>query len=137
MIKNPIIYKFFKDFTNHRKETNRAVAFTSSKSGKQASFRHKLKISASMYDSSGSLFFRTPTGIQSGPDTFDESRFVVTFLTIVGIMEILYNFRLALEGKRRKEILESSRLEFLEKFLANNLFYLFYTEINTFYTETA
>ena len=28
MIKDPIIYKFFKDFTNHRKETNRMVVFS-------------------------------------------------------------------------------------------------------------
>ena len=34
-------------------------------------------------------------------------------------MEIC-SFRLVLEGKRGKEIPESSRLEFLEKFLANN-----------------
>ena len=27
MINNSIIYKFFKDFTNHRKKTNRAVVF--------------------------------------------------------------------------------------------------------------
>ena len=35
-------------------------------------------------------------------------------------MEILCSFRLVLEGKTGKEIPESSRLEFLEKFLANN-----------------
>ena len=35
-------------------------------------------------------------------------------------MEILCSFRLALDGKTGKEIPESSRLEFLEKFLANN-----------------
>ena len=29
MINNPIIYKFFKDFSNHRKKTNRAVVFSS------------------------------------------------------------------------------------------------------------
>ena len=29
MINNPIIYKFFKNFTNHREETNRAVVFSS------------------------------------------------------------------------------------------------------------
>ena len=28
MINNPIIYKFFKDFTNHRKKINRAVVFS-------------------------------------------------------------------------------------------------------------
>ena len=73
-----------------------------------------------MYESSGSQFFRTTTGIQSGPDAFDESRFVMTFLTILGVMEILCSFRLVLEGKTGKEIPESSRFEFLEKFLANN-----------------
>ena len=73
-----------------------------------------------MYESSGSQFFRTTTGIQSGPDAFDESRFVMTFLTILGVVEILCSLRLVLEGKTSKEIPESSRFEFLEKFLANN-----------------
>ena len=73
-----------------------------------------------MYESSGSQFFRTTIGIQSGPDAFDESRFVMNFLTIVGVMEILCSFRLGLEGKTGKEIPESSRFEFLEKFFANN-----------------
>ena len=44
----------------------------------------------------------------------------MTFLTILGIMEILCSFRLVLEGKISKEIPESSRLEFLKKFLAND-----------------
>ena len=73
-----------------------------------------------MYEISGPWFFRTTFGIQSGLDTLDESRFVMTFLTILGIREILCSFRLVLEGKTGKEIPESSRLEFLEKFLANN-----------------
>ena len=73
-----------------------------------------------MYESSDSQFFRTTNGIQSGPDAFDELRFVMVFLTIFGIMEILCNFRLFLEGKTGKEIPESSRLQFLEKVLANN-----------------
>ena len=68
-----------------------------------------------MYESSGSQFFRTTTGIQSGPDVFDESRFLMTFLTILGVTEILCSFRLVLEGKTGKEIPESSRSEFLEK----------------------
>ena len=79
-----------------------------------------LKSSASMYESSGSQFFRTTTGIQSGPDTFDESRFTMTFLTVLGVKETLCSFRLVLEGKTGKEISESSILVFLEKFLANN-----------------
>ena len=45
-------------------------------------------------------------------------------------MEILCCFRLPLEGKTGKEMLESSRLEFLEKFLGNN-FALLDTEDNT------
>ena len=65
--------------------------------GKQDSFRHILKSLASMYESSGSQLFRTTTGIQSGADAFDELRFVMTFLTILGDTEILCN--LVLEGK--------------------------------------
>ena len=74
-----------------------------------------------MYERSGSQFFRATTGIQSGTDAFDESTFFMTFLTILGVMEILCSFRLVLEGKTGKEIPESSRLEFLEKFSGNNL----------------
>ena len=44
----------------------------------------------------------------------------MTFLTIVGVTEILCSFKLVLERKTGKEIPESSRLEFLEKFSANN-----------------
>ena len=73
-----------------------------------------------MYGSSGSQFFRTTTGILSGPDAFDKSMFVMTFLTILGVTGILCSFRVVLERKTGKEITESRRLEFLEKFLANN-----------------
>ena len=44
----------------------------------------------------------------------------MTFLTILGVIEILCSFRLVLEGKTGKAIPESSRLEFLEKLLANH-----------------
>ena len=44
----------------------------------------------------------------------------MTFLTILGVTEILCSFRLVLEGKTGKEIPESSRLKFLERLLANN-----------------
>ena len=73
-----------------------------------------------MYESSGSQSFRNTTGILSGPDLFDESRFFMTFLTIFGVTEILCSFRLDLEEKTGKEIPESSRLEFLKKHLAKN-----------------
>ena len=44
----------------------------------------------------------------------------MTFLTILGVTEILCCFRLVLEGKTSKEIAKTSLLELLEKFLANN-----------------
>ena len=44
----------------------------------------------------------------------------MTFLTIFGVMGILCSFRLGLEEKTGKEIPNSSRLEFIEKVLANN-----------------
>ena len=55
--------------------------------------------------------------MQLSPDAFDKSRFVMTFLAILGVTEILCSFIL---GKIGKEIPKLSRLEFLEKFSANN-----------------
>ena len=135
VLNNPSIYKFFKDFTNHRKRAKMTVVFSSRPFLNILKYRNHwwdfptiwktrlsdtLKSSVKMYESSGSQFFRTTTGIQSGPEAFDESRFVTTFLTILGVMEILWSFRLVLDGEIGKEISKSSRLEFLEKFLANN-----------------
>ena len=54
----------------------------------------------------------------------------MTFLTILRVMEILSSFRLVLQRKIGKEIPESSRLKFLEKFLSNN-FTLSDSEDNT------
>ena len=80
--------------------------------GKQDYLRHLLKSLASMQKCSGSQFFRTTIGIQSGPDAFDKSRFIMTFLTILRVTEILCTFRLVLEGKTGREIPGSLRLEF-------------------------
>ena len=44
----------------------------------------------------------------------------MTFLTNLGVTELLHSFRLVLKRKTGKEIPETSRLEFLEKFLVNN-----------------
>ena len=44
----------------------------------------------------------------------------MTLLTILGVTEILCSFKSVVEGKRGKEIPESSRLEFLEMFSPNN-----------------
>ena len=49
----------------------------------------------------------------------------------MGVTEILCSFKLLLEGKTGKEIPESSRLDFLEMFSANN-FALSDVEDNTF-----
>ena len=68
-----------------------------------------LKISAVICEWLGSQFFRTTIEIQSLPDVFDESRFVMTFLTIMRVTETLFSCRLVLEGKTGKE---SSRLKF-------------------------
>ena len=54
----------------------------------------------------------------------------MTFLTILAVIKILYSFRLVPEGKKGKEIPESSKLEFLEKFSANK-FALSEAEDNT------
>ena len=61
-----------------------------------------------MHKGSGLNFFRTTSGIQSGPDSFDESRFIVTFLTILGV--ILCSFILVLKRKTGKEIPKSLRV---------------------------
>ena len=47
--------------------------------------------------------------------------FIMTFLTILGVTEILCSFGLVIEAKTGKEIPVSPRLEFLDKFSANNL----------------
>ena len=52
-------------------------------------------------------------------------------LTILRVREVLFSFRLVLKGKTGKGIPKSSRLEFLEKFLANN-FALWDKEGNNF-----
>ena len=49
------------------------------------------------------------TGIQSGTDAFDKSRFMMTFSTILGVTEILCCFKLVLEGKTGKNIHESAK----------------------------
>ena len=117
MISNPVIYKFFKDFNNHRKNTNMAAVFSSihfsnilnkgttdetfQKSGKQDSFRHFLKSSASVYENSGSQFFKTTSGKQSGPDVFDESRFVLTFFNHFGSYRNIMHFQISSRMENR------------------------------------
>ena len=79
-------------------------------------FRYTLRSSANIYESSGSQFFRTITGILSGPDAFEKPRFILTFIIILGVTEILRSFKLVLEGKTGKVTPELSSLVFLENF---------------------
>ena len=90
MINNPIIYKFFKDVTNRRKNTKRVEVLavdlsqyseihgtineTFKQSGNQDSFRLILKSSAGMYKSPGPQFFRTTIGV-SHPEEILRQRF--------------------------------------------------------------
>ena len=143
VINNPITYKFlqqtiiynnhiFKEFTNHRKKTNMAVVFSCRpfpnilKYGDHwwnlpTIWKTRLleKLIEELWENSDSQFFRLAT-VQSGPDAFDKPRFIMTFLTTFQVTEILCSFKLVLAAKTGKEILESSRLEFLEKFPADN-----------------
>ena len=66
-----------------------------------------------MYESSRLAFLHS-TIIQSGPDTFDESTLVITFLTNLGVTLILNSIRLVLEKKTGKVIPESSRFDISE-----------------------
>ena len=102
---------------------------TLQQSGNQDFFRQMLKSSASMYESSGSQFFRTTAEMQSKADIFDKSGLVIIFLMNLGVIEILCSYRLVLEGKASKDIFKSSRLEFLVKFLVN--IFLLDAEVNT------
>ena len=68
-----------------------------------------------MYESAGSHYFRTTKVIQPGLEAFDNSKFVMCFLTNQGVTGILCIFRLVTEWKVGKEIHESSRLQFILK----------------------
>ena len=74
-----------------------------------------------MYQSLDLQFFGTTTEIQSGLDVFRKSRLVVTFLNNLGVTGMLCSFTLVLKENVSKEIPESTKLEFLEKFWANSL----------------
>ena len=49
-----------------------------------------------MYESSDSQFFKATTEMQSGPDKIDASGFIMTFLIMLGVAEILRSLRLFL-----------------------------------------
>ena len=84
---------------------------------------HIFKSSGSMYESSGSKFFRTTTVLQSVQNVFDESRLVMASLTNFEVTEILCSFELILQKKEGTEIPQSSRSEFVwSQFVINVAF---------------
>ena len=88
---------------------------------KQDFFRHMLKSSsANLYESPSSHIFRTNTGIQPEPDKFDKLKLVTTFLPNLRVTKISCSFMLVLEREAGKDIPESSKYEFLEKFYKNS-----------------
>ena len=60
------------------------------------------------------------TGVKSASDASGKLRLVMTFLANLGVILILCFISVVLERITGKEILESSRFELLEMFLANN-----------------
>ena len=105
MINNPIIYKFFKDFTNHKKKTNRLALLSCRPFLNILKYRDQrwalpiiwktrllqthIDEFSYMYERSGSQL-RATTGIKSGTDAFGKSRFVVTFWAILGVTEMCF-----------------------------------------------
>ena len=65
VICKPIIYKFFKNFTNHRENANRVVVFGSRPLPNILKYKdNRWDLPGfSIYESSGSQFLRTTTGI--------------------------------------------------------------------------
>ena len=104
---------------------------------KQDFFRHVLKSSVvymKMQAHSSSepplKYSQDQTSLTNQASELQKSRLVITFSTNFGVTEILRSFKLDREGNADKEILESLRLAFLEKFLKNN-FALSDAECNT------
>ena len=123
MINKPIIYNFFKYFTNHKCKTTRAVFFSCKLLPNILDHRWNLPAiwkaiflqayieelsryvkSMKVQDHTSSLITRITTGIQSEPDAFGKSRLVMTFVINLVIAEILCIFKSVLEGKAGKEI---------------------------------
>ena len=124
MINNHFIYKFFEEFFNQRKKTNRVVVFSCRPFPNVLNYKDHWWNPPTIWKArllnKTPQFSRTTIGIQLGSHAFDKLRFVMTLLTIVGITELICSFKLVLEGKAGKEIPQPSRLDFLEKFSANN-----------------
>ena len=115
---NSLVTCFSKTLLTTGKKTNRAGVFSCRPYPNILKYRDDWRKPLTIWKTRlfWTQFFRTTTGIQSGPNACDKSRLVMTFLTILGVTEMLYSFRLVLEAKTGREIPDSSRSEFLEKF---------------------
>ena len=126
MINNPIIYKFFRDLFSER-----VVGFSCRPFPNILKYREhqwnlptiwKTRALQTLIEEFSILRKNVQNCSSLEPPLeynqdhipgFDKSRFVMIYLTILRVKEILCSFRLLLEGKTYKAIPESSRLEFL------------------------
>ena len=74
-----------------------------------------------MYEKSGSCFFKTNTGIQSGLGTLEDSKSAMTFLIILGGTEILNSFRLVSGERAVREIMTHQNLSSQKRFQKGTL----------------
>ena len=89
-----MIYKIFKDVTNIKRRRKRPYFLAAyllqtflntgsiDETFKQSYFKHILRGSANVYESSDQKLWNTMAGIYSEPDPIAESRVVMTFSTI-------------------------------------------------------
>ena len=111
----------FKDFTDHRKKTQRKHKYNFQHYEKKDPLKDLLKISAIVHKSLGSHFFRVITEKKAGPETIEESSLAMTRLIILEVTWTLCCFRLVLEGKAGKYL--SHQDESSQRFLETTLPY--------------
>ena len=136
MINNPIIYKFFKGVTNHRKKTHRAVVFSCGTFPNVLKYRvpqwslptiWKTRLLQTLEEFSKYVrkfrlavlqnhhWNRTRTRyLWQIKDRYDLFNHLKSYRNIM-------QFQISSTKENSKEIPESSQLEFLEKFSANNI----------------
>ena len=122
VINKLIINKFFKEFINHKKRTNRAVAFSCRCLPNILKYCYHIwnfpkirrsrfiqaqieKNSANTYESSGSVFSaELPLEQKENKKCLSNQNWLWLYLTNLGVREILCSFSLVLEGKAGKEM---------------------------------
>ena len=75
-----------------------------------------------MYEGSGSQFCRTTTGTQPVPDDLNESRFVITFLTILGVRNIM-QFQISSRRENRWTNTRAIKIRAFRKVSRKQFFY--------------